>query len=139
MFDIFVSCSSSDVEAVDSLSADVQRAGLRVRISEAPADSETVEILERLRGCAVLLWAVSDESLQSELCRIERQCAEALGIPVVAVRVGEVARHRNDVPGGAPLDYRRGAARLPAVVAVPGRRAALGAIRCRRPGWRTAR
>ena len=47
-------------------------------------------ILERIRGCEVFVFALSNNALQSKPCLAELRYAQELGKPVIPIQIGPV-------------------------------------------------
>lgn len=109
MIEVFISYSDADESAVDMLFEDVELAKMQVW---RDVDSERrhawwTRTLERIRQATVFVFALSDHALRSEGCRTELAYAEALGLPILPVQIGEVAGSRSDpVFTEQILDYR---------------------------------
>ena len=106
---VFVSYSSHDERAVSSLVSDLQRANVQVWIDEklSGGDAWWTEILTRIRGCTVFLFALSERSLYSKPCRAELNYAQDLGLPILPVQIGEVSSYRADpIFSRQLIDYR---------------------------------
>ena len=106
---VFVSYSRHDEAAVRSLVDDLERARVQVWIDEelGGGDAWWTAILEQIRGCEVFLFALSDKSLYSKPCRAELGYAQALGLPVLPVQIGQVTSYHADPIFTVQLvDYR---------------------------------
>ena len=89
---LFVSYSSKDEAAVRDLVGDLERARFEVWLDEELRGGDVWwdEILGRIRGCDVFLFALSTNSRQSKPCQAELQYARDLGLPVLPVQIGQV-------------------------------------------------
>jgi hypothetical protein len=106
---VFVSYSRDDEAAVRLLVDDLERARVQVWIDEelVGGDAWWTAILEQIRGCEVFLFALSDKSLYSKPCRAEWGYAQALGLPILPVEIGQVAsRHADPIFTVQSVDYR---------------------------------
>ena len=106
---VFISYSRHDEGAVKSMVGDLQRARVQVWLDEdlGGGDAWWSEILEQIRGCTVFLFALSDKSLYSKPCRAELGYAQALGLPILPVQIGEVGSYRADpIFSRQLIDYR---------------------------------
>jgi hypothetical protein len=107
---VFVSYSRDDEAAVRSLVDDLERARVQVWIDEelVGGDAWWTAILEQIRGCEVFLFALSDKSLDSKPCRAEWGYAQALGLPIVPVQIGQQVANRRADPifSVQSVDYR---------------------------------
>lgn len=90
--DVFVSYARADVAAVRGLTDDIALGDHRVWFDRDlhGGDDWWRRILERVRECSVVVFALSEHSLRSQVCRAELDYAEALGVPVVPIQVGAV-------------------------------------------------
>lgn len=95
---VFISHSSRDHAAVQSLVQHLQNADESVWLDESLIGGEAwwQRILRHIRSCAVFVVAVSDSCLQSKSCRAEMDYADALGLPVLPVIIGDVDSYRLD-------------------------------------------
>jgi hypothetical protein len=102
---VFVSYSSHDDVAVRSLAGDLERAREQVWLDQdlGGGDAWWAQILEQIRACAVFVFALSNNSLYSTLCRTELEYATALGVPILPVQIGEVAACLADLLAAAGL------------------------------------
>ncbi|WP_319456534.1 MULTISPECIES: TIR domain-containing protein [unclassified Mycobacterium] len=98
MTKVFVSHSSEDGRAVTSLVGDLQRAGTQVWLDHQlkGGDAWWPSILSHIRACTVFVFAVSENSLNSEPCQAELRYAMDLGLPILPVQLGEVRSYRID-------------------------------------------
>jgi len=89
---LFVSYSSKDEPVVRQLVEDLERARFEVWLDEELRGGDVWwdEILERIRGSEVFLFALSTNARQSKPCRAELKYARALGLPILPVQIGEV-------------------------------------------------
>lgn len=107
---VFVSYSSADDDAVTALVADLQMARHTVWLDRNLKGGQAwwAAILENIRGCSVFVFALSENSLTSKPCRAEASYAQALGIPVLPVQIGEVGSYRsNPIFATQVIDYRQ--------------------------------
>jgi hypothetical protein len=94
---LFISYSRSDEDSVKALTRGLEAAGVDVwRDHELHGgDSWWSVILERILGCSVFVFALSDTSLhRSKPCRAELEYAMLLRRPIVPVQVGTVSSMR---------------------------------------------
>jgi hypothetical protein len=94
---LFISYSRRDEDVVKALTRGLEAAGVDVwRDHELHGgDAWWSVILERIRGCSVFVFALSDTSLyRSKPCRAELEYAMLLRRPVVPVQVGAVSSMR---------------------------------------------
>jgi hypothetical protein len=106
---VFVSYSRHDDVAVRALITDLGHANVRPWLDQelGGGDEWWTAIVDHIRKAEVFMLAVSEHSLASELCRIQFKYAKALGVPIVAVQIGEVVSYSVDsVLGTKPVDYR---------------------------------
>jgi hypothetical protein len=107
---VFVTYSRPDEGAVRSLAGDLQRARMQVWFDEqlVGGDAWWTAILEQIRESTVFLFALSNNSLYSKPCRAERNYAQALGLPILPVQVGEISSFRADpIFSRQLIDYRK--------------------------------
>jgi streptogramin lyase len=107
---VFISHSSRDVDAVASLVQHLEAAGKSVWMDRnlTGGDAWWAAILRQIRECEVFVFALSENSLQSEPCRYEFEYANALGLPILPVQVGEVDSYRSDsIFSRQSIDYRK--------------------------------
>ncbi len=107
---IFVSYSSHDQDAVRSLVEHLESGRHQVWMDQKLAVGEAwwTAILEQVRACTVFVFALSDNSLRSKPCRAEASYAEALGLPILPVQIGEVGSYRIDpIFTRQMIDYRQ--------------------------------
>ena len=110
---VFISYSRHDESAVRSIVSDLRRAQLNVWLDEdlGGGDAWWSEILEQIRGCTVFLFASSDNSLHSKPCKAELGYAQALGLPILPVQIGEISSYRaHQIFSRQLIDYREPAA-----------------------------
>jgi hypothetical protein len=94
---MFISYSRRDEDVVKALTRGLEAAGVDVwRDHELHGgDSWWSVILERIRGCSVFVFALSDTSLhRSKPCRAELEYAMLLRRPIVPVQVGTLSSMR---------------------------------------------
>jgi TIR domain/FHA domain len=95
---VFISYARQDEAAVQSLAADLAQARQHVWLDRdlGGGDAWWPEILAQIRSSTVFIFALSDNSLRSKPCRTELGYAEALGLPILPVQVGQVSARRTD-------------------------------------------
>jgi hypothetical protein len=106
---VFISYSSDDDVAVRSLADDLARARQQVWLDHelGGGDAWWPEILTQIRESAVFVFALSDSSLRSKPCRAELDYAEALGLPILPVQIGQVSTYRtHPIFARQLVDYR---------------------------------
>jgi serine/threonine kinase PknH len=106
---VFVSYSSRDRGAVKSLTQDLQDADEQVWLDQrlAGGDAWWRAILEQIRGCDVLIFALSQNSIESKPCQAELHYAQALRLPILPVQVGPVdSMQLNPLATVQTVDYR---------------------------------
>jgi streptogramin lyase len=106
---VFVSYSSRDRDAVNSLTQDLQDADEQVWMDQRLAGGEAWwrAILEQIRGCDVFIFALSQNSIESKPCEAELKYAQALGLPLLPVQVGPVdSMQLNPLATVQAIDYR---------------------------------
>jgi hypothetical protein len=106
---VFVSYSRHDDAAVRALVTDLGRATVRPWLDQelGGGDEWWSAILDHIRKAEVFILAVSERSLASELCRIQFKYAKALGVPIVAVQLGDVVSYSvESVLGTSTIEYR---------------------------------
>ena len=107
---VFISYSRHDEGAVRSLVGDLQRAPVQVWLDEELGGGAAwwTAILKEIRECTVFLFALSNNSLNSKPCRAELGYAQALGLPILPVQVGEISSFRADpIFSRQLIDYRK--------------------------------
>jgi hypothetical protein len=105
----FVSHSTHDAVAVQSLVEHLSAARESVWFDESLHGGEAwwTRILDQIRSCSVFVVALSNNVLRSKRCRAEMAYAEALGLPILPVLIGEVNSYRLDPIFTVQLvDYR---------------------------------
>jgi serine/threonine kinase PknH len=87
---IFISYSSRDREAVESIVRALQRARESVWLDReiGPGEQWWREILGQIRDCEVFITALSENWEESRACRAELEYAQALGLPIIPVQIG---------------------------------------------------
>jgi TIR domain len=106
---VFISYSSRDKDAVKSLTQDLQDADEQVWLDQrlAGGDAWWRAILEQIRGCDVLIFALSQNSIESKPCQAELHYAQALRLPILPVQVGPVdSMQLNPLATVQTVDYR---------------------------------
>jgi serine/threonine kinase PknH len=96
---VFVSYSRRDETAVRSLVDALHRArDVDLWLDEELGGGEAwwTAILEQIWLCTVFVVALSDNALNSKPCQAELGYAQALGLPVLPLQVGDVASYRLD-------------------------------------------
>lgn len=90
---VFISYSRRDRQAVEALRSDIARAHLSVWIDDELTGGQAWwdTILGQIRACELFVVALSPDSLHSKACAAELEYALALGRPLLAVKVAEVA------------------------------------------------
>jgi serine/threonine kinase PknH len=89
---IFISYSSRDREAVESIVRALQKARESVWLDReiGPGEQWWREILGQIRDCEVFIAALSENWEQSRACRSELEYAQALGVPLIPVQIGHL-------------------------------------------------
>jgi hypothetical protein len=106
---VFVSYSRFDYAAVSSLATDLSRATVDAWADRQLGgdDAWWSSVLDRIRATQVFILAMSDNSIASEVCRLQFRYAKALDLPIVPVQIGETARYSVDaVLSLSPIDFR---------------------------------
>jgi len=106
---LFASYSRHDAASAVGLIRDLEHAHLSVwHDSELRGgDRWWQEILQQIRESDILLFLLSDNSLQSKPCQAELSYAQALGIPIVPIQIGPVDHLRTTpVADIQVVDYR---------------------------------
>ncbi|WP_025738004.1 toll/interleukin-1 receptor domain-containing protein [Mycobacterium genavense] len=106
---LFISYSSQDRSAVDALTTALRRGQHQVWFDQelGGGDSWWAKILEQIRDCEVFIVALSSNWLQSKPSQAELRYAQALGRPILPVRIGEVDSMRvNPLAALQIIDYR---------------------------------
>ncbi|BBY24440.1 sensor domain-containing protein [Mycobacterium stomatepiae] len=105
---LFISYSSQDRSTVDALTTALRRGQNQVWFDqELGGDSWWAKILEQIRDCEVFIVALSSNWLQSKPSQAELRYAQALGRPILPVRIGEVDSMRvNPLAALQIIDYR---------------------------------
>jgi serine/threonine kinase PknH len=87
---IFISYSSRDREAVESIVRALQKARESVWLDReiGPGEQWWREILGQIRDCEVFIAALSENWEQSRACKAELQYAQDLGVPLIPVQIG---------------------------------------------------
>jgi hypothetical protein len=105
----FISYSRRDDAAVRIIAEDLERTHHEVWLDQELGGGEEwwTEILRRIRSSDVFVLALSRASLASRPCTAELAYANALGIPVLPVQVGEVESLRmTPISDRQIIDYR---------------------------------
>jgi hypothetical protein len=107
---VFISYSRRDETAARSLADDLrQRARVQVWMDEqlGGGDAWWTAILNEISECTVFIFALSTDSLYSKPCRAELGYAQALGLPILPVQIGEISSYRADpIFSKQLIDYR---------------------------------
>jgi hypothetical protein len=106
---LFISYSSQDRQTVDALLAALRRGQQQVWFDEelGGGDAWWAKICEQIRSCDVFIVALSNNWLQSKPSQAELRYAQALGRPILPVRIGAVDSMRvNPVATLQIIDYR---------------------------------
>ncbi len=106
---LFISYSSQDRMTVDALTNALRRGQNQVWFDQelGGGDSWWAKILEQIRDCEVFVVALSSNWLQSKPSQAELRYAQALGRPILPVRIGEVDSMRvNPLAALQIIDYR---------------------------------
>src|SRR5262245_35294613 len=107
---IFISYARSDALVVEQLRRDIEAAGYDVWMDERLEGGQAwwQEIVEHISSCALLVFALSPDSIQSRACSAELEYAGALLRPIVPVHVrdADVQSARDPVPSLQVVDYR---------------------------------
>lgn len=106
---LFISYSSQDRSTVDALTTALRRGQNQVWFDQelGGGDSWWAKILEQIRDCEVFVVALSSNWLQSKPSQAELRYAQALGRPILPVRIGEVDSMRvNPLAALQIIDYR---------------------------------
>jgi serine/threonine kinase PknH len=87
---VFISYSSRDREAVESIVRALQKARESVWLDReiGPGEQWWREILGQIREAEVFIAALSENWEQSRACRAELEYAQALGAPIIPVQIG---------------------------------------------------
>jgi serine/threonine kinase PknH len=87
---VFISYSSRDREAVESIVRALQKARELVWLDReiGPGEQWWHEILGQIRECQVFIAALSENWEHSRACRAELEYAQALGAPIIPVQIG---------------------------------------------------
>jgi len=106
---LFISYSSQDRQTVDALLAALRRGQQQVWFDQelGGGDAWWARICEQIRSCDVFIVALSNNWLQSKPSQAELRYAQALGRPILPVRIGAVDSMRvNPVATLQIIDYR---------------------------------
>ena len=106
---VFVSYSSRDEAAVQKLISAFRLADEQVWWDEELGGGESWwrMILEKIRGCEVFVFALSQHSLGSKSCQAELGYAQDLGKPILPVQIGSVESMRlSPFAATHVIDYR---------------------------------
>ncbi|MBW0015674.1 sensor domain-containing protein [Mycobacterium sp.] len=106
---VFVSYSSQDRSALDALLAALRRGQQQVWFDQelGGGDAWWAKICEQIRSCDVFIIALSNNWLRSKPSQAELRYAQALGRPILPVRIGAVDSMRvNPVATLQIIDYR---------------------------------
>ena len=90
---IFITYAREDGTTVAQLGADLQRSQRQVWIDRDLTGGQAwwEEILKQIRGCDLYVFALSPNSLRSRPCLRELEYAQALGRPLLPIKVGETS------------------------------------------------
>jgi hypothetical protein len=90
---IFITYAREDGATVTQLGADLEGAERRVWIDRDLTGGQSwwEEILKQIRECDLYVFALSASSLGSRPCLRELEYAQALGRPLLPIKVGEVS------------------------------------------------
>ena len=94
---------------------DLQQAKVQVWLDDQlkGGDAWWSEICSQIRSCTVFLFALSDLSLYSRPCQAELEYAQALGLPILPVQIGELTSYRTDPMFNRQLiEYRQPSAAM---------------------------
>jgi hypothetical protein len=106
---LFISYSSQDRSTVDALLAALRRGQQQVWFDQelGGGDAWWAKICEQIRACEVFIVALSNNWLQSKPSQAELRYAQALGRPILPVRIGAVDSMRvNPVATLQIIDYQ---------------------------------
>jgi hypothetical protein len=86
---VFVSYSRNNLEAVSQLVRDLQDVGFNAWHDQTLTGGQRWwdNILASIRDCDIFIFALSQESWESEACRSELEYVVALGKPILPVLV----------------------------------------------------
>ena len=104
----FVSYSREDAVRVETMKDRLTQLGFEVWLDKNLRGGQAWwdVILDKIRSCEVFVMIVSDASLQSHACGVERQYARALGKPVVPVAIAATRRpNPSDIQSLQIVDY----------------------------------
>jgi len=104
----FVSYSREDAVRVETMKDRLTQLGFEVWLDKNLRGGQAWwdVILDKIRSCEVFVMIVSDASLQSHACDVERQYARALGKPVVPVAIAATRRpNPSDIQSLQIVDY----------------------------------
>ena len=89
MANIFISYNRKNRSIADALSTDLEALGHTTWLDEKLSGGQLWwnEILERIRKCDVFVFVLDRESLSSAACSSEYNYADALGKPILPIRV----------------------------------------------------
>jgi hypothetical protein len=107
---LFVSYSSQDQTAVETLAVVLRRTRQQVWLKEQLGGGDTwwATTLERIRDCDVFVVALSNHSLSSRPCQAELAYAQALRRPILLVRIAPVNSMRvNPLADRQFIDYQQ--------------------------------
>jgi hypothetical protein len=105
---VFVCYSRYDEAAVEALANELKSAAQDVWYDRDLRGGSTwwQTILEQIRSCTVVIFAVSDRSTASKPCQAELRYAQQLQIPVLFLIIGEVTGSGNSAFTADAIDYR---------------------------------
>lgn len=107
---LFISYSTRDRADLDDLLSALRRAREDIWFDEDLGGGEVwwQMICERIRGCGVFVFAMSDNSLESKACLAELRYAQDLGKPVLPIQIGPVESMRvTPLAAVEAVDFRR--------------------------------
>jgi hypothetical protein len=107
---LFVSYSSQDRQAVDTLAAALRRTRQPVWLDEQLGGGDTwwATTLEQIRDCDVFVVALSNHSLSSRPCQAELAYARSLRRPILPVQIAPVNSMRvNPLAERQFIDYQK--------------------------------
>jgi hypothetical protein len=106
---VFISYSGRDKELLTEVLAALHHAHEQVWLDQALRGGEAWwrEILGQIRDCELFIMALSQHSLESQLCRAQLAYAQALDKPILPLQIGRVDSMRvNPLAAMQIIDYR---------------------------------